>query len=79
MNMGCSIFNPGAIRVRMEDIKEILRVGVPAGIQGMVFNFSNLVIQSAINSEGSLAMAASAAAYVLEINTYPFINAFGRR
>ena len=71
-------FYPGAIRVRMEDIKEILRVGVPAGIQGMVFNFSNLVIQSAINSEGSLAMAASAAAYVLEINTYPFINAFGQ-
>ena len=43
-------FYPGAIRVRMEDIKEILRVGVPAGIQGMVFNFSNLVIQSAINT-----------------------------
>jgi putative MATE family efflux protein len=71
-------FYPGAIRVRMDDIKEILRVGVPAGIQGMVFNLSNLVIQSAINSEGSLAMAASAAAYVLEINTYPFIIAFGQ-
>ncbi|MEE1597403.1 MATE family efflux transporter [Acidaminococcus fermentans] len=44
----------------------------------MVFNLSNMVIQSAINSEGALAMAASAAAYVLEINTYPFIIAFGQ-
>jgi putative MATE family efflux protein len=71
-------FYPGAIRFRSGDIREILRVGVPAGIQGMVFNLSNLVIQSAINSEGSLAMAASAAAYVLEINTYPFVIAFGQ-
>ena len=44
----------------------------------MIFALSNVLIQSAINSEGSLAMAASAAAYVLEINTYPFINAFGQ-
>jgi putative MATE family efflux protein len=71
-------FYPGAIRVRMNDIREILRIGVPAGIQGMVFNLSNLVIQSAINSQGALAMAASAAAFVMEINTYPFIIAFGQ-
>lgn len=71
-------FYPGAVRIRWEDIREILRVGVPAGIQGMVFNLSNMVIQSAINSEGALAMAASAAAYVLEINSYPFIIAFGQ-
>lgn len=71
-------FYPGAIRIRLDDIREILRVGVPAGIQGMVFNLSNMVIQSAINSEGALAMAASAAAYVLEINSYPFIIAFGQ-
>ena len=71
-------FYPGAIRIRPQDIREILRVGVPAGIQGMVFNLSNMVIQSAINSEGALAMAASAAGYVLEINSYPFIIAFGQ-
>lgn len=71
-------FYPGAIQIRPDDIREILRVGVPAGIQGMVFNLANLVIQSAINSEGDLAMAASAAAFVLEINTYPFMVAFGQ-
>lgn len=71
-------FYPGAIRIRPQNIREILRVGVPAGIQGMVFNLSNMVIQSAINSEGALAMAASAAGYVLEINSYPFIIAFGQ-
>ena len=66
------------INYTWQDIREILRVGVPAGIQGMVFNLSNMVIQSAINSEGALAMAASAAGYVLEINSYPFIIAFGQ-
>ena len=76
---GCSIFYPGAIRLRLDDIRgNPSGWGVPAGIQGMVFNLSNMVIQSAINSEGALAMAASAAAYVLEINTYPFIIAFGQ-
>ena len=71
-------FYPGAIRVRMEDIKEILRVGVPAGIQGMVFNFSNLVIQSAINSLGTVVMAASSAAFNIEIIAYDVLNSFRR-
>ena len=47
-------FYPGAVRIRWEDIREILRVGVPAGIQGMVFILSNMMIQSAINSEAIL-------------------------
>ena len=69
---------PGAIRLHRPYVREILRVGLPAGVQGMVFNLANLVIQSAINSEGALAMAASAAAFVLECNTYPFLIGFGQ-
>lgn len=69
---------PGALHLHGEYVHEILRIGIPAGIQGMVFSLSNLVIQAAINSEGALAMAASAAAYVIEMNTYPFLVAFGQ-
>jgi Na+-driven multidrug efflux pump len=58
--------------------REILRIGVPAGIQGMVFSLSNLVIQAAINSLGAEVMAASAAAFIIEINIYVFLIAFGQ-
>ena len=66
------------LRIDPAIFRKIMRIGLPAGIQSAIFSVSNIIIQSAINSEGSLAMAASAAAYVLEINTYPFINAFGQ-
>ena len=58
--------------------REILRIGLPAGIQGMVFSLSNLVIQAAINSLGAEVMAASAAAFIIEINIYVFLIAFGQ-
>ena len=60
------------------ECRRILRIGLPAGIQGMVFSLSNLVIQSAINSLGADAMAASAAAFTIEINVYCVINALGQ-
>ena len=62
--------------LRKDPLKEILRIGVPAGLQGMVFSFSNIILQSAINSFGSDAMAGSAAAQNLEFIAYFVINAF---
>ena len=59
-------------------LKEIVRIGLPAGIQGMVFSLSNLIIQAAINNLGANAMAASAAAFTIEINVYCFMSAFGQ-
>ena len=57
--------------------RAVIRVGMPAAIQGMVFSLSNLIVQSAINSLGPDAMAGSVAAFTIEINVYCFINAFG--
>ena len=59
-------------------LKEIVRIGLPAGIQGMVFSLSNLLIQAAINSLGPDAMAASAAAFTVEINVFCLTNGFGQ-
>lgn len=59
-------------------LKEIVRIGLPAAVQGMVFSFANLVIQGAINSLGADVMAASAAAFTIEINVYCFLGAFGQ-
>ncbi len=62
--------------VRRGPLKEILRIGVPAGVQGMVFSFSNIILQSAINSFGSDAVAGSAAAQNCEFMAYFVLNAF---
>ena len=59
-------------------LKNIIKIGLPAGIQGMVFSVSNILIQAAINSLGPDAMAASAAAFTIEINVYCFLNAFAQ-
>lgn len=62
--------------LRKEPLMEILRVGVPAGLQGMVFSFSNIILQSAINSFGSDAVAGSAAAQNCEFVAYFVLNSF---
>ena len=54
----------------------VLRHGLPAGLQGSVFSFSNVLIQSSINSFGSIAMAGSSAAANIEGFVYTAMNSF---
>ena len=54
--------SPRKLAIKKEQFIRILKIGVPAGVQGMVFSFSNVCIQSAINGFGSDAIAGSAAA-----------------
>ena len=79
------LFSRGLVRLKLNSLeidkpclKEIVRIGLPAGVQGMVFSLSNLLIQSAINSLGPDAMAASAAAFTVEINVFCLTNGFGQ-
>ena len=58
-------------------LRAMVRIGLPAGIPGMVFSLSNILVQSAINSLGPAAMAGSVAGMTIEINVYCFINGFG--
>lgn len=59
-------------------LKRILRIGVPAGLQSAVFSFSNIIIQSAINTLGTVVMAASSAAFNIEIFAYYVLNSFSQ-
>ena len=70
--------DPALLRVDGEILKRILRIGLPAGIQSGVFSLANIIIQSAINSLGTVVMAASSAAFNIEIFTYDIVNAFGQ-
>ncbi len=47
-------------------LKQIVRIGLPAGLQGLLFSISNVLIQSAVNSFGSAMVAASSAASNIE-------------
>lgn len=66
------------LRVDSAILAQILRIGLPAGIQSSVFAISNIVIQAAINSLGTVIMAASSAAYNIEIITYYILNSFAQ-
>ena len=48
-------------RIDLENLLKILRIGIPAGLQGVLFSFSNVVIQSSINTFGATVMAGSSA------------------
>lgn len=59
-------------------LRQILRIGLPAGIQSAIFAVSNIVIQSAINSLGTIVMAASSAALNIEIIAFYVMNSFSQ-
>lgn len=60
-----------------ETAKEILRIGIPAGIQGMAFAISNVVVQSSINSfDSSTIIAGNSAAVNIENFVYIGMGAF---
>lgn len=66
------------LRIDLAVLGKILRIGLPAGIQSAVFAISNIVIQSAINSLGTTVMAASSAAFNIEIFAYDVLNSFSQ-
>lgn len=74
-----------AIRIRKEELRfdgnvfgRIIRIGLPAGVQSAVFSIANIVIQAAINSLGTVVIAASSAAFNIEIFAYYMLNSFSQ-
>lgn len=60
------------------DFKKMLQIGVPAGLQGMVFSISNIFIQASINKFGADAIAGSATALTYEAYCYYIVAAFSQ-
>ena len=69
-------FDPKNITPSYTVLKRILSVGIPSGIQSMVFSLSNILIQSSINSFGAVVVAGNAAASNIENFAYIAMNAF---
>lgn len=64
------------LRIVPDKLVKLVQIGVPAGVQGMLFSLSNVLIQSSINSFGSVVMAGNTAAGNLEGFIYTAMNAF---
>jgi len=79
----CLLRSDGPYYVRLKELRitkdkliGLAKIGLPAGMQGIIFSISNVLIQSSINSFGSLAMAGSTAAGNIEGFVYVAMNAF---
>lgn len=66
------------LRIEREILIRVIKIGVPAGFQGMVFSLSNIVIQSAINGFGAQVVAGSSAAGNIEGFIYTAMNGFAQ-
>lgn len=64
------------LHLDMPTLKEIVSIGLPAGIQGAVFSLANVVIQGAINSLGTEVIAASSASLILEMVAFSIFSSF---
>ena len=78
----CLVKSDAPYRLKYDQLKlvksklfAIARIGLPAGLQGAIFSISNVLIQSSVNSFGSVAMAGNTAAANIEGFVYTAMNA----
>ncbi len=57
---------------------KIVKIGLPAGFQGIMFSFSNVIIQSSVNTFGAIMIAGNSAAINLESFIYTAMNGFSQ-
>lgn len=69
---------PGKLKIHKQEFFYMLRIGIPAGLQSMVFSFANVCIQSVLNGYGSDAVAGSAVALNFEYFSYFVVSAFNQ-
>ncbi len=67
---------PQKMKIYKEQLLQIVKIGLPAGIQSSLFSISNVLIQSSINSFGDMFVSGSAAAANIEAFVYVTMNSF---
>lgn len=78
----CLVKSEGSLKLHLKELKihrskflQIIQVGLPAGMQGAIFSISNVLIQSSVNSFGSIAMAGNTTSQNIEGFIYNAMNA----
>ena len=79
----CMMRESGSLRLDIRNLRidadiliKIIRIGLPASFQGMLFSISNVIIQSSVNSFGATVVAGNSAAQNIEGFVYMSMNAF---
>ncbi len=85
MLFGILVKEEGMLQVRLSGLRidpgiarSVLLVGVPAAVQGMIFNIANIVLQSGINSLGPTVVAGNTVGVNVEIFLYYLVSGFGQ-
>lgn len=73
---GCYRLQLSKMHMNYDKLAKIAKIGLPAGLQGSLFAISNVLIQSSVNSFGSIAMAGNTAGANVEGFVYTAMNAF---
>ncbi len=71
---GCFRLHLDKLRINYDKLGKIAAIGLPAGVQGSLFSISNVLIQSSVNSFGSVAMAGNTAGANVEGFVYTAMN-----
>lgn len=66
---------PSQLKIHGDQLRAILRIGLPAGLQSVLFNISNVIIQSSVNTFGWMVVAGNTAASNIEGFVYTAMNA----
>ncbi len=69
-------FHPQKMHFYKAQLSKMMRLGIPAGIQGSMFSISNVIVQSSVNSFGDIVISGNAAASNIEGFAYATMNAF---
>ena len=70
-------FEPRLLRLDGEILKRIVQIGFPAGLQSVMYSFSNIIIQSSVNSLGTDTVAAWTSYGKIDSMFWMIISAFG--
>ena len=73
---GCFRLDLRQLRMHADKLRDIVQIGLPAGMQSVLFSISNVLIQSSVNSFGSTVMAGNSAAGNIEGFVYTAMNCF---
>lgn len=69
-------FEPRKMKIYLPQLIQLVRIGLPAGVQSSMFSISNVMIQASINSFGDVMMSGNAAVSNVESFTYATVNGF---
>lgn len=75
---GSMKLRPKLLMFHKDSLIKIMQIGIPAGLSGVLFSFSNVIIQSSVNSFGSVVVAGNSAAGSVEGFTYVAMNSFAQ-